>query len=159
MSNETSRRPWKLLDHLGGYERMICQPLNPPQRSIPLPGPESCAVLHGERGAPIGRSSSGARNRRPVWFGRPHRGSAGGHRKRKRPRCARGDEQALASQRPRDSEIALGESEIKSTGGLLPAARERFLCDWFGVVCECWRVDYAAKCAPEYSLARRVNRT
>ena len=133
----------KLLDHLGGGKRMLCQSLNPPQRPLPEPGPESSAVPHGQRGAPIGKPFSGARHRRSFRIGYPHRGSAGSYGKRERSRCARCDQQALASQRPCDGQIAFGEPKVKSASSLLPAARERFVCYWFGVVCECRPVDYA----------------
>src|SRR6202161_3801555 len=113
---------------------MICQPLNPPQRANPQPGPESSAVPHGKRGAPIGRSCSGACNSRLVRFGYSYRGAAGNHGKRERARCARGHKQAVAAQRSCKGEITVGEFKIESTRGLLPTLGERFVCDWIGVV-------------------------
>jgi hypothetical protein len=132
---------------------MICQPLNPPQRLNLSPGPESSTVPHGKRGAPIGRACSGACNGRLVWFGHSYRGAAGNHGKRKRARCACGDEQAVASQRSCEGSIALGEFKIQSAGSLLPTLGKRFVCDWFGVVCERRAMDHAAIGAPQCGLA------
>jgi hypothetical protein len=135
---------------------MLCQSLNPPQRPLPEPGPESSAVPHGQRGAPIARSFTGPRCRRFVWFGCPHYRLTGSHGKRERTRCARGNQQAVASQRSCDREIAFGKSKVKSSGRLLPTAGERFVCDWFGAVCERGRVDNAASRAPESASAYGV---
>jgi hypothetical protein len=132
---------------------MLPQSLNPPQRPLPEPGPESSAVPHGQRGAPIARPLSGARHRRFVWFGCPHHRLTGSHGKRERTRCARGDKQAVASQRSCDREIAFGQSKVKGSGRLLPTAGKRFVCDWFGAVCQRRRVDHATSRTPEFGSA------
>jgi hypothetical protein len=132
---------------------MIRQPLNPPQRSNAQPGPESSAVPPGKRGAPIGRSCSGASHGRFVWFGYSYRGAAGSHGKRERSRRARGDEQAVAAQRSRKRSIALGEFKIQSPRRLLPVLGERFVRYWLGVVCELRQMDHIAIGAPKYGTA------
>jgi hypothetical protein len=131
---------------------MICQPLNPRQRSNAQPGPESSAVPYGKRGAPIGRSCPGACNGRLGGLGYPYRGAAGNHGKRERARCARGNQQAVAAQRSSKDSIALGEFKIQSARGLLPALGKRFVCDWFGIICQRWRMDHAASGEPESGL-------
>ena len=62
----------------------------------------------------------------------------------------------MASKRSCKGTIALGEFKIKSPRGLLPTLGERFLCDWFGTVCERWRVDHATDAAPKSGLRYKV---